>query len=208
MTERPIMCGPLVRAILDGAKTQTRRVVKPQPPEILPSYAPKVYWPDRDRHMTWAGSAAYLQFERPGDYDGQQVMRGGFGFRCPYGQPGDRLWVRETWRSYPDGIVYRADYRDTDFADAVHAPWRASIHMPRSASRIALEVTGVRVELLQDITEEDAMAEGVEPELVPPDGGSVPHVEGYRRVWEGLHGAGAWDLNPWVWVVSFVRVKP
>jgi hypothetical protein len=140
----------------------------------------------------------------PGDDQPSKVMR------CPYGRRGDRLWVRETWLTVDgESAFYRADYAPDAKGERDHGvSWRSAMFMPRWASRIELEVTGIRVELLQDITEEDAMAEGVEPELVPPDGGSVPHVEGYRRVWEGLHGAGAWDLNPWVWVVSFVRVKP
>jgi hypothetical protein len=194
------MCGPLVRAILDGAKTQTRRKVRLGRWQIE----------ERDDGSPW-----------PWMYD--EKRDGDSWLRCPYGQPGDRLWVRETWRSYPDGIVYRADYRDTDFADAVHAPWRASIHMPRSASRIELEVTGVRVELLQDISEADAVAEGVE-RTVTGDGwrrycndeqqeaaGLTPcssEIGSFKSLWESINGAGAWDLNPWVWVVSFVRVKP
>jgi len=163
MTERPILfSAPMVRAILDGSKTQTRRVWK--------------------------------------------MPRGCDECRRPYGQPGDRLWVRETWRSYPDGIVYRADYRDTDFADAVHAPWRASIHMPRSASRIELEVTGLRVERLQDISEADANAEGVKHSLHLPGGRFAR--ENFAHLWWTIHGDESWEANPWVWVVSFVRVKP
>jgi hypothetical protein len=204
-TRSIIFSGAMVRATLAGQKTQTRPVVKPQPPEILPAYAPKVYWPDRDRHMTCEpGSAAYLQFERPGDYDGQHVMRGGFGFRCPYGQPGDRLWVREAYMDLGACVLYRAD-PGAEAERAVVAPrqgWASPIHMPRWASRITLEVTGVRVERLQDISGKDAMAEG------------IPHHhdlvdcrrERYRDLWEQIHGPVSWDTNPWVWVLEFTQV--
>jgi hypothetical protein len=207
MKERPILfSAPMVRAILAGTKTQTRRVMPHQPQEILPGYAPKVYWPARDRHMTHGDpdGAAYLQFERPGDYDGAHVMRGGFGFRCRYGQPGDRLWVREAWRpvhgGYPDqGARYRADF------DRDQTVWRPSIHMPRWASRTTLEVTGVRVERLQDISEADAVAEGAAwAACGAPQEGS--HKAGFAQLWESINGPGSWDANPWVWVVEFKRV--
>jgi hypothetical protein len=223
MKERPIIfSAPMVRAILAGKKTQTRRVVKPQPPEILAAYAPKVYWPARDRHMTHGDpdGAAYLQFERPGDYDGAHVMRGGFGFRCPYGQPGDRLWVRETF-----AIVPRTAYRcsrgvqqvlrpDDDHDAAIYRAgwdrsnggfrWRPSVHMPGWASRITLEVTGVRVERLQKISEADAIAEGV-------TAGKYRGLERavaltYSDLWEQMHGPSSWAANPWVWVVEFKRL--
>lgn len=202
MRERPIpFSAPMVRAILAGAKTQTRRVVTPAP----------VFWqaPFPDGSWQWDG--------------GSQLLRAGFGAAyvhtdaasmaniaarfCRYGKPGDRLWVRETWAPCPDRgaphTVYRADnglrYEGETWK------WRPSIFMPRWASRTTLEITGVRVEHLQAISEADAMAEGVEPLLVPPDGGGAPHVEGYRALWESIHGVGSWDANPWVWVVEFRR---
>jgi hypothetical protein len=227
MKERPIIfSAPMVLALLAGQKTQTRRLVKPQPPEILPAYAPKVYWPARDRHMTSdPDGAAYLQFERPGDYDGARVMRGGFGFRCPYGQPGNRLWVREAWAWRGDGAIpafdrvrkgevwFRADPERT----SPGIRWRPSIHMPRWASRITLEVTGVRVERLQDISEADALAEGVTPKWEPGCSGRLmealggfsfrPAASAYAELWEQINGPGSWDANPWVWVVEFRRVE-
>jgi hypothetical protein len=220
MKERPIIfSAPMVRAILAGTKTQTRRVVRPQPPEILPAYAPKVYWPARDRHMTHGDpdGAAYLQFERPGDYDGAHVMRGGFGFRCPYGQPGDRLWVREAWKVDLNHKFYRADeQRPGELTSAMR--WVHSIHMPRWASRITLEVTAIRVERLQDISEADAQAEGVTPKWEPGCSGRLmdalggfsfrPAASAYAELWEQIHGPGSWDANPWVWVVEFRRVTP
>jgi hypothetical protein len=229
MKERPIIfSAPMVRAILEGTKVQTRRVVKPQPPEILPAYAPKVYWPARDRHMTHGDmmDAAYLQFERPGDYDGAHVMRGGFGFRCPYGQPGDRLWVREAFRKI-DGQTqpwietdYRATYthgdRLGDLMGMRPPRWIPSIHMPRAASRITLEVTGVRVDRLQDISEADAIAEGIDmqPRLsgYSKDAGCkwspANPVEVFCNLWESINGHFSWSANPWVWVIEFKRVTP
>jgi hypothetical protein len=238
MKERPIIfSAPMVRALLAGTKTQTRRVVKPQPPEILPAYAPKVYWPARDRHMTHGDpdGAAYLQFESPGDYDGAHVMRGGFGFRCPYGQPGDRLWVRETWDFIPEGdpgtpscagIRYWADagYElrtpPSNYNPMLYGKERVrpSIHMPRWASRITLEVTAVRVERLQDISEADALAEGVTPKWEPGCSGRLmealggfsfrPAASAYAELWEQINGPGSWDANPWVWAIEFKRVTP
>jgi hypothetical protein len=220
MKERPILfSAPMVRAIPPGTKTQTRRVVRPQPPEILPAYAPKVYWPARDRHMTHGDpdGAAYLQFERPGDYDGAHVMRGGFGFRCPYGQPGDRLWVKETWRvcggkeyeyqQDPSQVMYRATHQEDGFPFTWESyVWRPSIYMPRWASRITLEVTAIRVERLQDISEADAIAEGAPwAACGAPQEGS--HKAGFAQLWESIHGPGSWEANPWVWVVEFRQVQ-
>lgn len=191
MSDRPILfSAPMVRALLAGTKTQTRRVVK---------------------HPGLA-SLSHIVDCRDGWWGDEE---GDFQALCPYGAPGDRLWVRETWQhveggavrdaaggvmdSFDDEIVYRADNMNRRSA------WTPSIHMPRWASRITLEITAVRVERLQDISEADAKAEGVEPMLVPPDGGSAPHVEGYRTLWESINGAGSWDANPWVWVLEFRR---
>lgn len=196
MTERPILfSAPMVRAILAGTKTQTRRVVKPR----------------KDRDLGCELAACELA----GEVNGGE-------YRNAYCSPGDRLWVREAWRDWSDAAWhYAADglvlpkQRDRGLAAMLssRAPftwesyrWRPSIHMPRWASRITLEVTGVRVERLQGISEADAMAEGAAPVLVPPDGGSCPHVEGYRDLWESINGTGSWDANPWVWVVEFRRI--
>ncbi|MBY0438575.1 MAG: hypothetical protein K2W80_10315 [Burkholderiales bacterium] len=203
--ERPIIfSAPMVRAILNGSKTQTRRIVKPQP--VI-----------RDGEPVWP-----IGTKRPR----------GRGFEdCPYGQPGDRLWVREThgvadrWlhdceTNPPRCIAYRADLSARNF-DPPYVPntaswgwagmkWRPSIHMPRWASRITLEVTGVRVERLQDISEADAIAEGV---VQAPygwwsgfPGSSSPTAKGaYALLWDSINGPGSWDANPWVWVVEFKR---
>ena len=185
MKERPILFfGPMVSALLAGTKTQTRRVVKPQP---VPDGNGGASW--YGRGVRWAGKESNL-------FKAED---------CPYGQPGDRLWVRETWaqnwnqlsdtrmdRSY----VYRADGEQRAQDNGTDLPWRPSIHMPRRASRITLEVTGVRVERLQDISEADSKAEG-----------AVGHPDGpwhaYRSLWTLINGPGSWDANPWVWVVEF-----
>ena len=197
MKERPILFGaPMVRAILSGTKTQTRRAVKPQPTHFNPVGVPRRARPD-------APSSDVI--------------------RCPYGQPGDRLWVRETfcddWHMDRGVVEYRADGElDSDMFDA-GCTWRPSIHMPRWASRITLEVTDVRVERLQEISEADAIAEGVHPDdaCLPDDdtsafsrigpvcNASFP-VARYAALWESINGIGAWEKNPLVWVIEFRRV--
>lgn len=157
---------------------------------------------------------------------------------CPYGDVGDLLWVRETFKRVASGqvcsgygeirhgIAYQADghvqwddhvtkiYDLTGQPDSgpvqfKEQPWKPAIHIRRHESRIMLEITEVRVQRLQEISEADAEAEGVEPLLVPPDGGSAPHVEGYIRLWDSLNakrGYG-WDANPWVWAITFRQVE-
>jgi hypothetical protein len=202
--ERPILfSAPMVRAILAGTKTQTRRVFKPE-------------------RMTWAADGRYQTHSMR---SGRMVETGSGPFHpndwlhyCPYGAPGDRLWVRETWQHIDGGPIYDAaggvmDSHDPETIYRADHPnrygrWRPSIHMPRWASRIDLEVTGVRVERLQDISEVDAIAEGAPPVLVPPDGGSMPHAEGFRDLWESINGDRSWAENPFVWVIEFKRIKP
>ncbi len=192
MKERPILfSAPMVRAILAGTKTQTRRVVK-------------------DRHIGQIDTS-----KLPGPAGWSRPM--------PYGQPGDRLWVRETWACFDSHvrpksrIAYRSDTPDGEMV-RVDAPWKPSIHMPRWASRITLEVTGVRVERLQDISEADALAEGVEQVLKgrfriygrETDGRDTDRSArtSYCSLWESINGPGSWDANPWVWVIEFKRVQP
>lgn len=197
MKERPILfSGPLVKALLAGAKTQTRRLVNPQP------------------------AAPFVDLES-----------------CPYGLPGHRLWVRENWAIYHDHaakvgkeealrdarehmpwahIMFQAD------ANGGHAEehrvgdrWRPSIHLPRWASRITLEVTEVRVQRLQDISEEDAKAEGVTTESLPGKLNGKPatlypmtHRQAFTWLWDTINGKRApWASNPWVWCVSFRRLQ-
>ncbi|WP_186181671.1 hypothetical protein [Burkholderia gladioli] len=186
MKERPILfSAPMVRAILDGRKSQTRRVAKE--------------FDGRDNL-----DAILRRFPN---------QKG-----CPYGEPGDRLWVRETWAQPapldPGPTVYRADYpgcvpagfENIPPADAIR--WKPSIHMPRALSRITLEITGVRVERLQDISVADALAEGVRVTYGEPF--DAEHTIADRRrfelVWKEINGAGSWESNPWVWVIEFARI--
>lgn len=214
--ERPILfSGSMVRALLAGTKTQTRRVVKLRgyPGADVVVHDGKVWKPSR---VDYAGFV-----------------------ECPYGRPGDRLWVRETWRhieggaiydsaggmmdAFEDETIYRAD-RPT-----YPGPWKPSIFMPRWASRITLEIESVRVERLQDISGEDAMAEGLKAitkdgrltKYGIPDSDGLPGtdntgwpwnewrispVDAYCVLWEIINGHGSWAANPWVWVVGFRRV--
>jgi hypothetical protein len=206
----------MVRAILDGTKTQTRRIVKPQP--------------------EWIDEVHIAEFG-PGDF---MWPRGSLGQQCgapitkmPYGQPGDRIWVREThapqadcwgaWQRLLKGEHVRQDELTVHYAaDYSHDErpwienWRPSIHMPRWASRIDLEITGVRVERLQDIHSADALAEGINNlsdewrvDYGIPGVVRAQHpVRAYQLLWESINGAGSWDENPWVWVVEFKRIKP
>lgn len=215
MAERPILfSGAMVRAILDGHKTQTRRVIKR--PKSMPGdyllHPTKIM----DRLRAWYSRAA-------GDVVGTVQP-------CPYGQPGDRLWVREAFTIPSDvtectrHVAYRADACEEDG----RLLWKPSIHMPRWASRILLEVTAIRVERLNDISEADAIAEGCRPDagLHGDDDmgvhftsetfdrhngriGSVPMpVVRYAVLWNSINGPGSWEANPWVWVVEFRRVMP
>lgn len=204
MKERPILfSGEMVRAILDGRKTQTRRVCKVayHAGEWAHAAHPArdgmpVFWWDGADGRSIPGRAEFTQ---------QAYETGAV---CPYGQPGDRLWVRETWNCIDTGRATQQQdwvrYRATDGEEMY---WRSSIHMPRWASRITLEVVGVRVERIQDISEADAWAEGVTPAVSV----IIPH-DAARRSFSGLwdsinaqRGYG-WDANPWVWVVKFKQV--
>ncbi|HYG23222.1 MAG TPA: hypothetical protein VEH04_10605 [Verrucomicrobiae bacterium] len=191
MKERPILfSAAMVQAILAGRKSQTRRVVKPQPPaQFLGENAAAI-----TNGYLWAfsdGRAAYPPDDKPG-------------VPCPYGQPGDRLWVKETWRvhggreyeyqQHQPSVIYRADadYDPLRVGESVSAEWRKSIFMPRWASRITLEITSVRVERLQEITPEDAIAEGVivKPgeKPCPECNGRSPEICGFRDLWNSIHG--------------------
>ncbi|WP_420105752.1 hypothetical protein [Herbaspirillum huttiense] len=229
MKERPILfSAPMVRAILAGDKTQTRRIAKDvRHPDLGNVYAPGA-----------------LVLER----EPQHVIDRA----CPYGRPGDRLWVRETWQ-YADWteegephIGYAADgerilieeypeewgKRLEEVWCELSAPknydidnraadrrWRPNIHMPRWACRILLEITGVRVERLQDISEAGCWAEGIEEidgslddlkivEMAKRMGRCVDDVAPtFAALWESISGPGSWDANPWVWVIEFRRVK-
>lgn len=190
MTERPILFSdPMVRAILAGAKTQTRRIMKPQPTRVDGG----VPFGDGPK---WARAAP-----------GSAVIG------CPHGKRGDRLWVREA--HYIIGEYREVFFRATQDSNnsptlSWPGPWRPSIHMPRWASRITLEVTGVLVERLQEISNDDAKAEGAEfwrndgtLTEVPP---SIAHRHEFEDLWTSINGADSWNANPFVWVVTFRRI--
>ena len=224
MTERPILfSAEMVRAILDGRKTQTRRKMKVQPhPDSIVTV--------EHYHQTVIDRHGDMQ---PGpEIFGAHWNDGECGLRCPYGAPGDTLWVRESlyiWgRWHKDGlrknglpswrfeeVGQRADPDpDLGLIGQAHARhllkfWlRPSIHMPRWASRITLRITDVRVERLQNISEDDARAEGWPGPITETGFPIASPLAWFANVWTSINGAGAWEANPWVWVVAFERVKP
>lgn len=206
MKEHPmLMNAPMVRAILAGTKTQTRRVIKPQPPRDCAPIRVEEFHPtviDRNGDEQ-PGAPIFGAFDLGGEW----------GVRCPYGQPGDRLWVRETWgtatgehsaRWKQGTILYRADAGiDIAGQEVDLMRWKPSIHMPRWASRITLEIISIRVEQLQDISRGDAMEEGCPfPNMAK---GDDPR-KWYADLWEQINGPDSWEQNPWVWVVEFRRL--
>lgn len=208
MKERPILfSAPMVRAILDGRKTQTRRVVKPQPVDgdtIQPCGYPQdgfIVGRPRDSENAWRN------------------------IRCPYGGPGDRLWVRETWAAphsadhfRPAHIPHGARIHYAATEDRGGLLWRPSIHMPRWASRITLEIVSVRVERLQEISAKDVLAEGAVLRAHDDQFGHNPvsAFDGcvyldlkslWARGWDSINANRApWESNPWVWAIEFRRV--
>lgn len=196
--ERPILfSGPMVRAILDGRKTQTRRVVKPQPIKGNDEVGPFTWWNGGNGPRA-AASAGFK------DVAGFQLDMAQY---CPYGQPSDRLWVRETFAEIQKGFRYRADFHE--HADT-RLRFKPSIHMPRRASRLTLEITDVRVERIRDVTDADSQAEGSEACGHHETHGGQRHRCTFRHRWNALNakrGFG-WDANPWVWVLTFTRVTP
>lgn len=222
MKERPILFNTqMILAILDGRKTQTRRIAK------VTSHRCK------DGFITPLSGFVPRSIKDHISY-------------CPYGKPGDKLWVRETWQGplfydeipenwnsdkykTPEYCYYKASGDSCDFTDADDnfvERWRPSIHMPRWASRILLGITDVRLELLNDISNADAISEGLK--AITKDARTIKHgipdrdgypgndnngwewcdwdaspVLAYKKLWESIEGAGSWDLNPFVWVLEF-----
>jgi len=217
MKERSILfSSPMARAILEGRKTMTRRVIKLD--EFSESTTPGYDFAFRKRGL-WHDVRLADMLNPP---------RRNYPVACPYGTIGDRLWVKETHHvrdaGYVDGtgrdIVYKADDEDFPYG------WTPSIHMPRWASRITLEITGIRVERVWDITRDDAMDEGVErvdPYSITPDlppgmqaawkdysrhGWVSSPVFSFRTLWDSINSKRApWASNPWVWVIEFGRAK-
>lgn len=217
MKERPILfSGPMVRAILEGRKTMTRRVVKNSINELHLRGNPVQILANWGLSRLISFSNGMAEFNVQCDVDDYFTEK----TKCPYGILGDRLWGRETFFICQDGPIYRADFigdhtkiapNGGTFIESVK--WKPSIFMPRSASRILLEITNVRVERLQDITEEDAIAEGVEPVEWGEDMGGMPgdftsYVEGFKDVWQSINGPDSWEQNPWVWVIEFKKIVP
>lgn len=191
--ERPIIfSAPMVRALLAGRKTQTRRLVRNETEACAECFNAGVPHNQGDGGMGVFGSDPYLRIDYCEHND-----RTGWRIRCRHGVPGDRLWVRETtW--------INGGYVATDSPPHAHAGKRSSLFMARRDSRITLEVTAVRVERLQDITEEDAKAEGVEPDLdCIANRCARPYFDRYMDLWNEINGPGSWQTRPWVWVVSF-----
>lgn len=231
MAVRPILfSGPMVRALLAGTKTQTRRILKLVPPEdateVHTWFAPPDV-PTRGIPNRWAQSGLWAK--KPGAHGYVRYVGA-----MPY-RPGDVLWVRETWgvgtrpdphHGWRDGIEFKADgvgddcspLHDIEPPNGIAMPemsgWRPSIHMPRWVSRITLVVTDVRVQRLQEISEPDAIAEGIEPDDVgsawrcyaPEPKGQTHWLdprESYRTLWNSINGSGSWEANPWAAAYTF-----
>ncbi|HEO8956303.1 hypothetical protein [Enterobacter hormaechei] len=198
-----IFNGEMVRAILDGRKTQTRRIMKVQPKPCnhtnWPDYSPESQWKSYPNGWCCAVCANGTTIDH---------RHHAKGITCPYGTVGDRIWVRETFSPVPDheepagcsALLYAAD------GNGPYGKWVPSIHMPRWASRLTLEITGVRVERLRDLSEDDAKSEGI----TPPSGGVLPGWEyriNFRDLWVSIYGSDNWEANPWVWVIEFKRIE-
>ncbi|MDO1495806.1 hypothetical protein HND72_14600 [Pseudomonas putida] len=199
--ERPILfSGPMVRAILDGQKTVTRREIKPSMRS-----ADSNFELHQQEDESWRPMHTFD--ESCMDAKGTEHP-----IACPYGQPGDRLWVREAWAQINVAQAPGENwvvYRECDNRTGYGGPWKPSIHMRRRDSRILLEVTDVRVELLQDISEEQAEAEGVGFLRNAPDADeTLTAAQLFECLWSSINGDESWIGNPWVWVVEFKRVTP
>lgn len=205
MKERPILfSAPMVRALLEGRKTQTRRVVKIQPPDERYKLCTCISTTGNKRDE---GRHHWSLLDGNNMLDGNQPF-----FSSPYGYEGDLLWVKETFRDARDFGVGRVLYRASGDTSC---GWKPSIYMPRGASRIMLEITGVRVERLQDISEADARSEGVYlhddgryANYMSQTGYALNARSSFSSLCESINGQGSWEENPWVWVIEFRRIKP
>lgn len=233
MEERPILLNEeMVKAVLEDRKTHTRRPIKINPQEersidigngeVL--NLPRLEKPERINFNEYTGEWEAI-WPYPGTFGARQIIK------CPYGKVGSKLWVRETWcevtgpplENKRDGICYKASC-DKDQLKIHNGLWKPSIHMPRWASRITLEITDIRVERIRDISTEDCLREGIEKWAFEDDfayGINGGHIDNGRKsghatptgaflsLWDGIYfkkGYG-WDANPWVWVIEFRRIK-
>lgn len=196
---------PMVQAIKDGRKKMTRRIVKPQP--------------------TKQEAVEIFCKEGPGSVNASDLTQADIEIdelfdKCPYGQPGDILWVRETFQFSlnPNEFVYKSDTDNPIYLDK-NWKWKPNIYMPKTVCRIFLKVKSVRVERLQDISEQDAIAEGA-PQGIYREGPNVEkgefqleynnhasYKDGFRFIWQTINGRQSWIDNPWVWVIEFERVE-
>jgi hypothetical protein len=229
---RPILfSAPMIRALLDGRKTQTRRIMKPQPQRNVDGW--DWGWPIPGKGVTPGTKTLWRDDNNPGSATAH--------FYSPYGRPGDLLWVRESFvrgfncddsgflitedkdgNELPLKTWYRADenkhlqWADEDGHLEDRVPWKPSIHMPRTASRITLEITDVRIERPQYISPEDAEAEGIN-RITHGRNGDYFHFQrtdthpqnwihaedAYRELWQLINGAGSWSADPWIWALTF-----
>lgn len=232
-----IFNGEMVRAILDGRKTQTRRIMKDQPSD---GFHPTHNGYDLDLNAHWYTPSVVDKngYLHPAKKDVFGVADENEGRTCPFGAVGDRIWVRETWgvvshafsddglmidwvpdrpataiHEMPFGNGYYSGYAiyatdgdftwgDDDGYEDGRWCWKPSIHMPRAASRILLEITDVRVERLRSMSQDDARAEGVIAASGPMEAGLA-----FRELWDSIYGEESWKANPWVWVIEFKRVE-
>lgn len=220
----------MVKAIIDGRKSQTRRIMKPQLPPCDHTVFKDADW--KDEPTRWSESAmlhvgkAYCSLCGAGT----EYSKDHGGIVCPYGKPGDILWVRESWspkyvkgclkeyqQHYQDIVpwIYKVDHPGQKQGYAAH-PWKPSIHMPKDAARIWLEVTGVRVQKLHEISDQDVVAEGIDRyvftgsfsaevyrDLTMQSPGCAEAKDAYELLWASINGQESWDANPWVWVIEF-----
>ena len=194
-----IFNGEMVRALLDGRKTQTRRPIKWKQTRFTEIG-------EREDGSKW-----------PWSEDAEHACD--FWHPCPFGAVGDRIWVREAFRVHSRAtdvatLVYKASERNSWTEQTRRVPvavcnkpatpekWTPSLHMPRWASRILLEITGVRVERLRSMSQDDARAEGVIAASGPMEAGLA-----FRELWDSIYGEESWKANPWVWVIEFKRVE-
>ena len=196
MRRHPILFSTeMVKAILEGRKTQTRRIIKSRHESGMFAVSTAKYEPD---------AVGYYHNRCVDSLDWDEGTVDGGGILCPYGEVGDILWVREGWR-YAGGYESKPDYSVMDISQFVYkadeewnGPFKPSIHMPKNACRIFLEITDIKVERLQDISESDCCKEGC----------GLPVLRDYKKpkfaaLWKSINGDESWDKNPWVWVIEF-----